>query len=418
MSLTPLAIEKLKPKDKIYRLADAGGLCIEVTPKSKKNTHGTKLWRWRYYFNGKPQMLALGKYPAVGLKEARRRAEAAREQLEAGKHPTREKKAEKLRRAVSGENTFEAITRKWMAVKGEQLNKKYHKQSLVRLEKHVFPLIGDLPISEIKIPDVVRVVETVAERGTVVTAKWVKQAISQVFRYASQRGLCEFNPAADMRDLLPQTEEKHHACIPPSELPELLKAIETCEGDDVTKAAIKLMALTFVRTNELIGAKWEEIDFDRAEWNIPKERMKMRRPHFVPLSKQAIEILKSLHTLTGTKEHLFHSQRGKKAKHISNGAILMALRRMGYQGRMTGHGFRSLASTILNEKKFSPDVIERQLAHQDDDKIRSAYNRAEYRLERMKMMQDWADFLDQVATGGDVIQAKFPSAPQAIQAYQ
>jgi hypothetical protein len=200
MALTALAITKLKPKDKLYRLADSGGLCIEITPA------GSKLWRWRYNFNGKPQMLALGKFPAVSLEQARRKAEDARQQLQAGKHPTREKKAEKLRRSISNENTFEAITRKWIELKGEKLNKKYHKQSLVRLEKHVFPLIGDLPIAEITIPDVVRVVETIAERGTVVTAKWVKQAISQVFRYASQRGLCQFNPAADMRDLLPQSE--------------------------------------------------------------------------------------------------------------------------------------------------------------------------------------------------------------------
>jgi integrase len=171
------------------------------------------------------------------------------------------------------------------------------------------------------------------------------------------------------------------------------------------------MALTFVRTNELIAAKWDEIDFARAEWNVPKERMKMRRPHFVPLPQQALKILKALYLLTGKKEHLFHSQRGKKAKHISNGAVLMALRRMGYQGRMTGHGFRSLASTILNEKKFPPDVVERQLAHQDDDKICSAYNRAEYRLERVKMMQDYADYLDaSLQGGGKIISGKFNRA--------
>lgn len=390
MALTALAIKNLKPKAKTYRLADSGGLCIEVTPA------GGKLWRWRYYYDGKEQMLALGKFPDVSLEQARRDRDSARDQLKAGKHPTREKKAQKLRRMASSGNTFKAIAQKWMELKGGKLNQKYHKQSLVRLEKHVFPLLGDLPIAEITIPDVVRVVETVAERGTVVTAKWVKQATSQVFRYAAQRGLCQFNPAADLRDLLPQVEDKHHACIPPSELPDLLKAIENYQGDKLTKAAIKLMALSFVRTNELIGAKWQEIDFDRAEWIVPKERMKMRREHFVPLSIQSIEILKSVQALTGTKEHIFHSQRGKKSKHISNGAILMALRRMGFQGRMTGHGFRALASTILNEKKFMPDVIEKQLAHADEDKIRSAYNRAEYRLERMKMMQDWADFLDEV----------------------
>lgn len=287
------------------------------------------------------------------------------------------------------------LQKKWIELKSKSLNKKYHTQSLKRLEKHVFPLIGALPITEITIPDIVRVVEANSKRGTVATARWIKQAISQVFRYASHRGLCQFNPASDMRDLLPTVEEKHHACIKPAELPDLLKNMEAYKGDDLTKSAMWLLALTFVRTNELIAAKWTEIDFDREEWRIPKERMKMRRPHIVPLSRQAITVFKELHKATGGKDHIFHSQRGKN-KHISNGAVLMALRRMGYASRMTGHGFRSLASTILNEKKYAPDVIERQLAHQDADKIRSAYNRAEYLLERKKMMQEYADWLDYV----------------------
>ena len=388
MALTELEIKHLKPKEKTYRVADGGGLCLEVS------TAGGKLWRWRYYYQGKEQMLALGKYPALTLAEARKKRDASREVLETGKHLTREKKIQKLRKAHEGENTFEKIARRWLGMKQEGLNEKYARQCLARMEQHVFNKIGDLPITEITIPDVVEVIEAIGKHGTIETARRMKQLISQVFRYSAQRGLCQHNPAADLRDILPNTEEKHHACVHPSELPELLAKIELREND-FTKYAIKLLMLTFVRTGELIGAKWSEIDWDKEEWHIPKERMKMKRPHIVPLSQQAIAILKELQTITGNKPHIFHST-SSKSNHISNGTVLMGLRRMGYKNKMTGHGFRTLASTILNEKGYAPDVIERQLAHEDEDKIRSAYNRAEYLLERKKMMQDYADYLETV----------------------
>ena len=390
MALTVLAIKHLKPKAVAYRVADSGGLCLEISPA------GGKLWRYRFTFNGKAQMLALGKFPEVTLEQARRARDEARALVKAGKHPTREKKAQKLRKIVEGEQTFEKVARHWMELKGKNLNAKYHKQSLARMEQHIFPMIGDLPITEITIPDVARVVEKIGSLGIVETAHRMKQVMAQVFRYAAQRGLCQYNPAADLRDILPSQEEKHYPCIHPRDLPQLLQDMKAYTGDRLTNAAMQLLALTFVRTGELIGAQWAEIDFDREEWHIPKERMKMRRPHVVPLSRQALAILKSLHEITGTKVHVFHSQRSRNIKHISNGAVLMALRRMGYQGKMTGHGYRALASTILNEKGYPPDVIERQLAHEDEDKIRSAYNRAEYLLERKKMMQDYADYLDAV----------------------
>lgn len=388
MGLTALGIKALKPKSATYRIADGGGLCLEVSPS------GGKLWRWRYRYNGKAQMLALGKWPDVGLEEARKRRDEAKATLTAGKHPSREKKAAKLRQAAEGEkNTFERVARNWLRLKSKNLNAKYATQTLARMEQHVFPMIGALPIAEITIPDVVRVVEKIGERGTIETAHRMKQCIGQVFRYAAQRGLCQFNPAADMRDVLPSTPEKHHPCIPPAEMPALLQAMAAYKGDDMTRRALHLLALTFVRTGELIGAKWLEIDFGRAEWHIPASRMKMRRPHIVPLSKQALALLREQQAVSGEKPFVFYNQ-ASKSKHISNGAFLMALRRMGYQGRMTGHGFRALASTILNERGYQPDVIERQLAHEDADKIRSAYNRAEYLLERKKLMQDYADLLD------------------------
>lgn len=385
MPLTELAIKSLKPKSKIYRVADSGGLCLEIAPS------GSKLWRWRYYFHGKAQMLALGKYPALTLAEARKRRDAARELTEAGKHPGREKKIEKLRKSYERDNTFEKIARKWLELKSESQSERYNTQTLSRMEKHVFPRIGALPITEITIPDVVDVVETIGKRGTIEMAKRMKLAMNQAFSYATQRGLCSHNPAAGLRDILPGSQEQHHACVPISEVPNLFRAVETLP-EGITRMAIELIALTFVRTGELIGAKWEEIDWEKQEWHIPAHRMKMKRPHIVPLSRQALDLLKELKGLTGNKPYLFFSA-ASKSKHISNGAILMALRRIGYQGKMTGHGFRSLASTILNENNYNPDVIERQLAHEDQDKIRAAYNRAEYLPERKKMMQDYADIL-------------------------
>ncbi|MBY0407257.1 MAG: tyrosine-type recombinase/integrase [Rickettsiales bacterium] len=400
MALTDLAIKNLKPKDKAYRISAGDGLFLEVSPA------GGKLWRWRYYYQGKGQILSLGRYPSVLLSEARKRLDKAKQQLEEGKHPAREKKLQKIRKAHEGANTFEKVARRWMELKENGLNEKYAKQSLSRMEQHIFPRIGALPITEITIPDVVDVVEAIGKRGTIETAKRMKQLIGQVFRFAAQRGLCQHNPAADLRDILPTPEKEHHACIHPSELPELLTKIEGLQ-ENVTKYAIKLLMLTFVRTGELIGARWEEINWDKEEWHIPKERMKMRRPHIVPLSTQALAILKEQQKMTGEKEFIFFSA-ASASKHISNGTVLMGLRRMGYQNRMTGHGFRTLASTILNEKCYAPDVIERQLAHEDEDKIRSAYNRAEYLLERKKMMQDYADFIDTILTGQDakVVQLK------------
>jgi len=386
MPLTELAIKNLKPRAKLYRVADSHGLCLEIAPT------GSKLWRYRFYHLGKAQMTALGKYPAVSLAQARKLRDDAKAVLETGKHPTLHKKAKKLRMAMEGQNTFEKIALMWMDTKSKGLNEKYAKQNLERLKQHVFPTIGALPITEITIPDVVRVVERIGNKGTIETAKRMKQIIGQVFRYAAQRGLCEHNPAADLRDILPSAPEKHFPCLPVAEVPELLRQIDS-RNPDFSKYAMQLIMLTFIRTGELIGGRWEEIDWNREEWHIPKERMKMKRPHIAPLSRQALLVLKALQKLTGDKEHIFHSP-ASKSKHISNGTILMALRRMGYAKKMSGHGFRSLASTILNEKGYSPDVIERQLSHEDDDKIRAAYNRAEYILERKKMMQDYADILD------------------------
>ena len=392
MALTELAIKNLKPRAASYKTADSQGLTLEISPS------GSKLWRYRYRYLGVANMVSLGKYPAVSLAEARKKRDSMRALLDEGKNPSREKKAQKLRQAYDGANNFERVARDCLALRQSNMNEKYRTQCIARMEQHVFPLIGALPITEITIPDVVHVIEKIGARGTVETAKRMKQLISQTFRYASQRGLCTHNPAADLRDILPQKVEKHHASIHPSEAHKLLKTIHSLGDTNLSKPAMQLLCLTLVRTGELIGARWQEIDWAKEEWHIPKERMKMKRPHIVPLSTQALAILRALQERTGGKEFIFFSA-ASKSKHVSNGIVLMALRRMGYKGIMTGHGFRSLASTILNERKYSADVIERQLAHEDADKVRSAYNRAEYLLERKKMMQDYADIVDAAIMG-------------------
>lgn len=386
MPLTELAIKNAKPKAKTYRITDGGGLQLEITPT------GSKLWRLRYYFYGKQQILSLGKYPTVPLAQARRKRDAVLIQIEAGKHPAREKKLEKQHQANRNYKTFEKMTRKWFEVREKELDEKYFKQMVKLFEKHVFPEIGKMPFDEVTTPQIVIVLEKIGDRGTIETAKRIRQNIGQIFRYGIQRGARVDNPASHLNDILPEQKHKHHACVPISEAPALLLAIESC-AEGKSKTALQIAAHTFLRTSEIIAGEWSEIDWSKRQWVLPPERMKMKRPHIVPLSKQVIAILKEQQKLTENKRFIFYSP-ASDSKHISNGTILMALRRMGYAGKMTGHGFRTLASTILNEKRYHEDVIERQLAHAEEDEIRDAYNRAEYMEERTKMMQDYSDMLD------------------------
>lgn len=386
MPLTELVIKNAKPKAKPYRLTDGGGLQLEIAPT------GSKLWRLRYYFYGKQQILSLGKYPTVPLAQARRKRDEVLVQLEAGKHPAREKKAEKQRQANRNFKTFEKMTRKWFEVREKELDEKYFKQMVKLFEKHVFPELGKIPFDEVTTPQIVVAIEKISDRGTIETAKRIRQNIGQIFRYGIQRGARTDNPASHLNDILPEQKHKHHACVPINEAPALLLAVENC-AEGKSKTALQIAAHTFLRTSEIIAGEWSEIDWNKNQWVLPPERMKMKRPHIVPLSKQVIAILKEQYKLTGNKRFIFYSP-ASDSKHISNGTILMALRRMGYAGKMTGHGFRTLASTILNEKRYHEDVIERQLAHAEEDEIRDAYNRAEYLEERTKMMQDYSDMLD------------------------
>lgn len=393
MALTDVRIRAAKPTDKPYKLFDSNGLFIFISP------NGSKLWRMKYQFLGKERLCALGAYPDIGLKEAREERDKLKKLLSQGIDPMQYKRTTKHQKMEASENTFEVLARRWLDIKN--IDPTHKARSLRRLELHAFPRLGFRPVNEITTVEIVTCLEAIERKNVLETAHRVKQLVQQVFRYAVRKGLLMHNPAGDLRDMLAFPEKNNFACVVPSELPALLTAMKDYHGDILTRSAMWLLAYTFVRTGELRAACWGEIDWARAEWHIPAERMKMRRAHVVPLSRQALAILEELKAKTGKQMHIFHAP-SNKLKYLSEGAVLGALRRMGYAGRMTGHGFRALASTILNEQRvYHPDVIEKQLAHADRNEVRAAYNRADYMLERKKMMQDWADYLDRVLENAD-----------------
>ncbi len=398
--LTNTQIRNAKPREKLYKLPDERGLHLVVFPT------GSKLWQMRYRFDAKDKTASLGKYPEVGLAEARDKRDLLRKQLANEIDPVEAKRVNKQVKKFAQENSFEAVARAWFASWAAARSPRHADYVLRRLEADVFPVIGKRPVSEIKAPELVAMMKTIEKRGALDIAKRAFQTTGQVFRYAIAHALAERNPTADVKpsDVLASRRKENYARVDAKELPNLLRKIEGYQGTPVTRLAIKLLALTFVRTGELIGAKWEEFDLEAAEWRIPAERMKMRTPHIVPLSKQAIQILQVLHGVTGHSKFLFPGERDH-SKPISNNTILKALERMGYKGRMTGHGFRGLASTILHEKDFDHAHIELQLAHQERNQVSASYNHATYLSQRIKMMQWWANYLDQQLVGNIV---KFP----------
>ena len=418
MPLSEMRVRNARPESKPYKLFDGGGLFLMVSSLAGKPGDGkpavSKLWKVKYRYLGKEREYAAGAYPIIGLSEAREIRDNVKRLLTGGTDPTQHRRNTMQQKAEAAENTFASVARRWMEIKKAENSHK--DRSLRRLELHAFPRIGFRPIGEIKTMELASCLEAIEKDGINETAHRIKQLIQQVFRYAVRKGLIEHNPAGDLRDIIGHEPVVSRACIPPAELPQLLRDMEAYNGDKLTIAAMRLLLLCFTRTGELIGARWGEIDWNRQEWVIPAARMKMRNPHLVTLSRQALEIFKELHEITGKHDLVFFSP-ANKDKHISNNAVLSALKRMGYAGRMTGHGFRSLASTILNEqRKYHPDIIERQLAHTDRNEVRAVYNRADYILERKKMMQDWADFLDSVAKGESrVMNGEFGKSQRAAQ---
>jgi integrase len=387
MALTDLAIKQAKPQDKIYYLKDGGSLFLEVTPAGGKN------WRFRYRFNGKAGVLSPGKYPAVSLAEARERAAEARRLLAEDINPGEAKKEAKLAAQVASASAFEVIAIEWHEKQLPRWTAGHAARIMDSLVKDVFPHLGRINVAELTAPKILACVQKVEKRGAVETAGRVLQRINAVLRYAIQTGRTDRNPANDVVGALTAQKVQHMPALPRAELPEFYRRLAAANLYQPTRVAMHLLVLTFVRPGELRAARWEEFDIERAEWRIPAERMKMRQPHIVPLSRQALALLATLQPLTGRGALLFPAMTDH-AKPMSENTLSYAMGRMGYQGVATPHGFRALASTTLNEEGFDPDVIERQLAHAERNKVRAAYHRAEYLDERRKMMQWWADFLD------------------------
>ncbi|MGE0429389.1 MAG: tyrosine-type recombinase/integrase [Hydrogenophaga sp.] len=398
MPLTDAAIKNAKPGEKPIKLFDGNGLYLEVSPS------GGKWWRLKYRIEGKEKRLSLGTYPETSLRAARERRESTRALIADGQDPSADRKARKAKHAAAADDLFETIAREWWKSWATTRTAKHADQVLRRMEKDVFPTIGALPVGKIKAPMLLTLAKKVEARGANDLARRAYQVAGQVLRYAVGHGFIDHNPAASVRpsDVLKPKVERNLARLDPREVPELLRKIETYDGHIRTRLAIKLMALTFVRTAELIGARWEEFDFDAKQWRIPAERMKMKAPHIVPLSRQSLALLSALKN-AGTGESLLFPGERDHDKPMSNNTILYALYRMGYHSRMTGHGFRGVASTMLHELGERHDLIELQLAHQERNKVSAAYNHATYLPQRALMMQAWADHLDMLRRGGEVI---------------
>lgn len=402
--LSDMQVRNAKPKDKTYKLFDGGGLYVEVAPT------GSRIWRLKFVqANGKESRLTFGPYPEISLQDAREKRLETRRLMLQGVDPVKHRDATKRLVADRLANTFEKIAREWYANKVPTWSERTAKNMIQRLEADIFPSLGRMPISEIQHRDVIAALRKIEERGANEIAKRLKAVVSQIFSYAIQCGLTDRNLVVDMKDVLKTRRTGHFAAIDADELPAFLAALASNEARmfEPTRIALRLMLLIFVRTSELIETPWSEIDFDKGEWIIPWQRMKRGKltvnpdmtNHHACLSRQALALLRELHAITGHRKYLFPNQRDPK-KPMSNNTLLVTLERMGYKGRMTGHGFRALAmSTIKERLGYRHEVVDRQLAHAPKDKVASAYDRAKFLDERKVMMQAWADYLDAVERG-------------------
>lgn len=393
MALSDVAVRNSKATDKPRKLSDERGLYLLVTKAGK-------YWRFDYRHDGRRRTLAVGVYPDVTLAQARERRDQARALLANGADPSAVKQARK----AATENSFEAVAREWHAKFSPGWVPHHADKIIKRFEREVFPWIGNRPIADISAPDLLAVLRRIEARNALDSAHRVHQNCGKVFRYAVATGRAQRDPSGDLRGAIPPAVERHHPTITePKRVGELLRAIAGYSGSHVTRYALQLAPLVFVRPGELRKAEWSEFDLDKAEWRIPAHKMKMKAVHIVPLPIQSLAILTELHALTGSGRYVFPGAR-TDARHMSENTVNAGLRRLGYAvGDMTGHGFRSMASTLLNEQGWNRDAIERQLAHAERDDIRAAYNYAEHLPERRKMMQAWADYLDKLKTGAEVI---------------
>lgn len=401
MALTAQSLRTVERRPKPYKLFDSDGLYLQVPAESEPKARPR--WRFRWKANGREKLLSLGVFPTVPLALARKKRDEMRAKILEGIDPAAERRKRREREAITAAgNTFEEVAREWV---GQQAHWKANTRAQVerRLERELLPWLGSVPCDQIEAPELLQVLRRTESRGAIETAHRVHQLAQQVFAYAIATGRARRNPAADIRGALKTKRAKHHASVTdPRKVGELLRAIHAFEGTLVVSCALRLAPLVFVRPGELRQADWSEMDLDAAEWRIPAERMKMNAPHIVPLSTQAVAILRELQPLTGPTGYVFPSQRSK-TRPMSENTVNAALRRLGYsKDEATGHGFRSMASTLLNEQQWHRDAIERQLAHAERDKVRAAYNYADHLPERRKMMQAWADYLDGLRSGAKV----------------
>ncbi|MDJ3783276.1 tyrosine-type recombinase/integrase [Salmonella enterica] len=400
MQLTDLAIRRSKPKDKPYTLNDGNGLSLLIEP------NGSKGWRLRYRFSGKAKLISLGTYPGVSLSDARTARDEAKKLIAGGIDPAEVRKAKKREIESRFGNTFEGIAREWYEKRFDRWSPSYAEEMIETFEKDVFPYIGSRPIAEIKPMELLAVLSVLNDRGATEKLRKVRQRCGEVFRYAVITGRAEYNPAPDLVSAFAPHKKEHYAFLKTDELPEFFRILNTYTGSLIVKLAMRLLILTGVRPGELRQAEWCEIDFDNRVWEVPKERMKMRRPHCVPLSEQALNILEQLKPMTGHYQYIFPG-RIHHSKPMSEMAMNVLIRRIGYAGRVTGHGFRHTMSTILHEQGYNTAWIETQLAHVDKNSIRGTYNHAQYLDGRREMLQWYADYMDALEHGENVVHGKF-----------
>lgn len=406
MKLSDKTCKAAKAQEKPYKLADGGGLYLEVMP------NGSKCWRMKYRYLGKEKRLAFGVYPVISLADARTARDRAKKLLAQGIDPSGAKKEERREAIRNAENTFKAVALEWHEKQLSRWTPNHALNVTRRFEVDIFPFVGNRPIAEIDPPELLdEVLRRIEKRGALDVTARVKQICGQVFRYGIATGRCQRDPTADLKGALKPNQTQHFACLDIKEMPEFLDKLEKNDARlfHRTRRAIRLLMLTFVRTNELISATWDEFDLDNALWEIPGWRMKMRNPHIVPLSRQAVALLREQKEETGhlNTPWVFPSQVRPKDP-MSNNTILFAIGRMGYKKRMTGHGFRALAMSNIKEKLgYRHEVVDRQLAHAHKSKIDRAYDRAQFLDERTMMMQEWADFIDALASGGKVVVGNF-----------
>ena len=382
--LTDAQIRKIKPLEKKKRYSDEKGLYLEVTPA------GGKFWRLKYRFNRKESTLTIGSYPEISLAQARRVRDEARIQLYQNIDPN----AVKNQRLQQTDESilFKSLALEWMEDRKVVIKEATYLRDLSVFEKDLFPALGNLPIDQIKGKDVLACAKKIEERGAQEMAKRSIPLAGRIFRFAIRKGIIEHDPTPHLQEALKPRKVKHMARLDISEFPAFLLRMDNYHGNILVKTALLVMTLTFVRTSELINMEWSEIDFENRLWRIPAHKMKMALPHIVPLSRQALELIESLKSLTGNKQFVFYNH--STAKPLSNNALLSAIRTMGYMGKMTGHGFRGLASTTLHEQGYMHDAIEIQLAHTVGNAVSQAYNHAQHMDYRIKMMQEWSDFID------------------------